>query len=587
MAKEKLPHNIEAEQAFLGSILHLGSLPADVEIRPTWFYRHAHALIWETMQRLAGNGDRIDLVTVVEALKAVDKLEETQGASYVSALVDQTPSPTEDGLRAYAGIIREKHVRRAAIRTARRLLEQAAEEETPIDQALTRAHIAIEEARKESPGGIGRFFFGKKFKPKLLADEIIAENRFVTVGDLGIYRYSEEEGYWKRIHESHIEQIAVMKLQNEAQRAWATDAVYQVKKRAALPPDKQMNMYAGKFMCVKNGMLDLDTKELLPQDPKYLSTYQVQANADPSADCPRFKQFCREALENERKIMVLQEWTGYCLTNDVSHEKAAFLVGRPQGGKSRYVRVLEHLVGHDARSNVTLRDLEDQFHRVTLFGKLINTSTETEFSKAFLSDYFQAIVSGDSIQAAYKTKDVFSFQPFCKLTFSMNHLPRPRDYTGAFFRRLLIIRFTRQFVGEDQDKGLLGKLLAEIDGILNWALVGLDRLREQGGFTYCEEMEYEMQEYRSDSVPVLSFAEERCVLQENGGKPIDSGKQELFADYKLFCDERNFRAVGYNHFFRQIYDLFPQVDAKRPRTKGKRERRIAGIALKSSVGKDV
>jgi putative DNA primase/helicase len=367
-----------------------------------------------------------------------------------------------------------------------------------------------------------------------------------------------------------------------------SDACKQAITRSTIPPGQDLNPYAGEIICLKNGMLNLNTKQLLPHDRKYLSTIQVQASFDPAARCPRWMQFWEETLGDIQKIKILQEWTGYCLTKDTSHHKALFLVGPGQDGKSTYLKILEQLIGQDARSNVTLRELENEFHRVTLFGKLLNVSTETEFSEALTSDFFKAIVSGDGITAAHKNKPVFSFYPFCKLAFGMNRLPRARDYSFGFYRRLIIIRFTRQFLGPSEDKTLSSKLTAEIDGILNWALVGLDRLWDQGGFTESDDVKKILREYQIENNPVLAFIEEKCTLKERyGGRPPEIEKQQLFNMYKEFCVEHNFRPVGASYFFRQIKDLFPAVKDERRRDGSGRKIYLVGIGAAPIGAEDV
>ena len=82
---------------------------------------------------------------------------------------------------------------------------------------------------------------------------------------------------------------------------------------------------------------------------------------------------------------------------------------------------------------------------------------------------FKTLTTGDPIDAERKHCDPFRFRsyakPFCGIAFSS------RDRTHAFYRRWLIIPFTRRFDGVGNnpvpDKGLRDKLKAELSGILN------------------------------------------------------------------------------------------------------------------------
>ncbi len=62
-----------------------------------------------------------------------------------------------------------------------------------------------------------------------------------------------------------------------------------------------------------------------------------------------------------------------------------------------------------------------------------------------------------------------------------NELPWLTDASGALVSRLVILRFTESFYGRE-DQGLFDRLVAELPGILLWAMEGWRRLRERGHF---------------------------------------------------------------------------------------------------------
>ena len=183
------------------------------------------------------------------------------------------------------------------------------------------------------------------------------------------------------------------------------------------------------------------------------------------------------------------------------YEKALLLLGPGADGKSKFISILEALVGADNCSAVSFQDLEDQFHRSSLYGKLLNISTEVG-SKAMESAYFKAIVSGDPISAAFKHQDAFHFQ--AQLQAGLRRQPAAQDpgQLGRAVRRLLPIAFKRQFFEEDPDcdTSLLEKLLAELPDIFQWALVGLHRLWAQGRFNDCEETRNLLIEHRGPTI---------------------------------------------------------------------------------------
>ena len=133
------------------------------------------------------------------------------------------------------------------------------------------------------------------------------------------------------------------------------------------------------------------------------------------------------------------------------------------------IAILIALLGEQNISTVSLGNLEKQFHRVALYQKLVNLSTEFEIKELLSSGYIKSIVSGDAIDACYKFKDIFTFTPFARLVVAMNELPRVRDRSHGFYRRLLIIPFNKRFEGVKADRQLKHKLKKELDGIFLWA----------------------------------------------------------------------------------------------------------------------
>ncbi|MHC9064024.1 DnaB-like helicase N-terminal domain-containing protein [Nitrospira sp. CMX1] len=109
------PHSLEAEQAVLGAILLIGSVPSLVRdtITPGDFYRTAHQVIFQTMLSMADGGQSIDNITLTEALNGKEKLTSIGGAAYLGELITTVPSAVN--IATHARLVLEK----ARIRTLR------------------------------------------------------------------------------------------------------------------------------------------------------------------------------------------------------------------------------------------------------------------------------------------------------------------------------------------------------------------------------------------------------------------------------------------------------------------------------------
>ena len=117
------PHNLEAEESLLGAMLLSRDAIADaVEIAGVeYFYRPAHAHVYEAISVLYAAGDPIDPVTVAEELDRGGVLETIGGLDGLIALQVNTPSTSNAG--KYASIVQERYTLRRLIETAGEIAE--------------------------------------------------------------------------------------------------------------------------------------------------------------------------------------------------------------------------------------------------------------------------------------------------------------------------------------------------------------------------------------------------------------------------------------------------------------------------------
>ena len=103
-----LPANVEAETFVLGACLLAGELlPEAAEgLGAGDFTVEQHRLIYRAMQDAASAGERIEYLTLVEALERGGRLEAAGGVAGVAALTDGLPR--FESIASYVGIVREK-----------------------------------------------------------------------------------------------------------------------------------------------------------------------------------------------------------------------------------------------------------------------------------------------------------------------------------------------------------------------------------------------------------------------------------------------------------------------------------------------
>ena len=351
------------------------------------------------------------------------------------------------------------------------------------------------------------------------------------------YRYIS--GTWEQIEErAHVRHV-LAKFFGDKASAEKINGALTLLKDFLVVPDSALNPNKS-LICLRNGTLDTTTYQLLEHSPNHRLTNRTDIKWDPDATCPRWLQFMDEIFaydsDKEQKIAFLQEWMGYCLVPDTSQHKFVWMVGAGGNGKSVFLNILTQLVGTRNVSHAYMERLGDKCVRAELEGKLLNISSEMSADATIADGYFKAIVSGDLIEAERKYKPSFTFRPTVRLIAATNHLPRLLDHSDGFTRRAVIISFNRQFAEHEKDVGLENKLIAELSGILAWAVQGLRSLRVRSRFEIPESSIAALTQYRQESDPVALFAGEKLEQVESGGL----SSQDLYPCYQEWC-----RAYGY------------------------------------------
>jgi replicative DNA helicase len=131
MDVKALPHNIEAEQQVLGSILRDNEAFYEVAdiLKSDDFYRSNHKLIFNTMLKMSNSSTPIDVITLSNTLGA-DRLQAIGGVSYMAELISEVVSSAS--VRKYAEIVKEKSDRRKVIISCQQALGKAYETENEI-----------------------------------------------------------------------------------------------------------------------------------------------------------------------------------------------------------------------------------------------------------------------------------------------------------------------------------------------------------------------------------------------------------------------------------------------------------------------
>ena len=109
------PQNIEAEQSVIGAMLIDKNAVGLVteKLMPEDFYRQAHQVIFSAILTLHSKNEPIDMITLINELKKMNKLDDVGGVSYVTLLANVVP--TAANAKYHAQIVEEKSVLRQLV----------------------------------------------------------------------------------------------------------------------------------------------------------------------------------------------------------------------------------------------------------------------------------------------------------------------------------------------------------------------------------------------------------------------------------------------------------------------------------------
>ena len=143
------PHDIEAEQAIIGSMLtDKDAVIAAIEIlREQDFYREDNRIIYSAILNLYNRSEPIDIITLKAELKSMGKLEAVGGLEYIVQLPDKVP--TTSNVEQYIKIVEEKSMLRALIKTADELITLGYDPTQEVEQVIDTAEKKIFEVMQK------------------------------------------------------------------------------------------------------------------------------------------------------------------------------------------------------------------------------------------------------------------------------------------------------------------------------------------------------------------------------------------------------------------------------------------------------
>ena len=388
------------------------------------------------------------------------------------------------------------------------------------------------------------FFDGKTFLFDKFAQYLKNEYHIVKInGQLHIYNNGIYDYAQKSIETKMIERIPTLTAQRRTEVMKYLDLICE-----------DVEPSEANYIAFNNGIYDIVTDTMIPYTPDIILTNRINHDYNVSA----YNQLTDTTLDklacNDNEVRaLLEECIGYCFYRRNELGKAFILTGDKANGKSTFLDLIKYILGDSNISALDLRELGDRFSTAMIFGKLANIGDDIgdEFMQGNAVSIFKKIVTGNRIKAELKGKDPFEFNPYVKLLFSANDMPRMRDKTGAVLRRLVMIPFNATFTKDDADYDpfIKYKLITEdsIEYLIQLGIAGLKRVLHNNEFTVSKKVTNAITEYEEENNPIIAF------INEVGADAIvNQPTTEVYLRYSTFCSQSQLQALSKIAFSKSI-----------------------------------
>lgn len=300
---------------------------------------------------------------------------------------------------------------------------------------------------------------------------------------------------------------------------------------------------------VKNGLLNLQTRELLPFTPEKIFFNKLPVEYKKEAICPQIDKFVSEVLTSFDDMDVFYEMGGFCLWKEYKFEKAFMLVGNGRNGKDKSLELIKRLLGVENCCSVPLAAIVPESFIISEFhNKMANLAGEISNQDLKDATAFKAL-TGRSLQSApRKFLQPVTFVNYAKFIFACNELPMVYENNKGFWDRWVVLEFPFTFVTQPElstipeadkinfklrDEGIIEKITTpeEMSGLLNRFLDGLTRLLTFKNFSNSKGSDEIKKLWIRKSNSVMAFCMD--MVEENYERYIS--KKSFRKKYTEFC----------------------------------------------------
>lgn len=305
----------------------------------------------------------------------------------------------------------------------------------------------------------------------------------------------------------------------------------------------QRDVMDKRYICVKNGILNIYTRQLLDFTPDMIFTSQIATNYNPDAYSEDLANVLNKVACNDQMIKTqIEEMVACCIARHPLG-MCFILTGDGSNGKSTILDCMKSMLGKRNYSSLDFKDLNHQFRASALYGKLANIGDDIGSGYIDDSSMFKKIATGETVTLEKKGRDAFETELHSTLIYACNEIPKINDKTNGLLRRLMLISFDAEFSinDKDYDPNIKDKLMSA-DSLEYLLKLAVDRLlileNTSRRFTMSKRSAELKSEYNAIINPLIAW------LDDVGGVDWINCKdtKTVYLNYNAWCRDNGFIA---------------------------------------------
>ena len=323
------------------------------------------------------------------------------------------------------------------------------------------------------------------------------------------------------------------------------EVIDSLKSRLALGVECQPPMWLGTrrsgtdWIVFQNRVVNVLTEETCDLTPDLWVHSALGFDWNDAAECPAWETFLAQVFPkanapagtvDEESVQFLEEFMGYCMTEETKFQKGAMLIGPKRSGKGTISRVLQQLVGDPGYVGISFNTwIQSENSKECLVGKRVGVFADTRFKpgKQYGSNYDPGgithtsaefllnIIGEDTVTIGRKYKSPWHGQLRLKLMLISNEVPNLNDSSGVLPSRFIKLHFPVSFFGKE-DVNLKDKLRGELSGIAVRCVRAYGDLCARGHFVQPQSATALEREVLTASDPFAAMVEACFVPDFNG-----------------------------------------------------------------------